>query len=274
MLTCEKGHSNPDGRRFCGDCGAPILPTVSICMLGHVNEKGQAFCGECGVPIGAPDGVVAGSSGGRWNVDPSGKHQYRYWDGAEWTDHVAQNGTFSTDPFSPPAKSRPETWVGMAAGVATLCLVIGAIVGIAMQLSGSTSSASETQAPPTTSAVAGPPAPPVQPSATPPPAVPAATAPGVTLPAVIGTPCRPNSSNSKTGDGSTAYCERLVSAGSYMWSLSPGDIPSPFPAGAGPELLKDPATAVCMAQTDRSSEQCVEYLQRPSDPGDGGRPAA
>ncbi len=28
----------------------------------------------------------------RWVPDPTGRHQYRYWDGEQWTDHVADNG--------------------------------------------------------------------------------------------------------------------------------------------------------------------------------------
>jgi Protein of unknown function (DUF2510) len=39
----------------------------------------------------------------RWAPDPYGHHQYRYWDGARWTDYVADNGQESRDP--PPAGS-------------------------------------------------------------------------------------------------------------------------------------------------------------------------
>lgn len=37
-----------------------------------------------------------------WHPDPSGRHQHRYWDGASWTDHVADNGRQSTDPLLAP----------------------------------------------------------------------------------------------------------------------------------------------------------------------------
>jgi hypothetical protein len=33
-----------------------------------------------------------------WGPDPSGRHQHRYWDGARWSDQVADNGVLSTDP--------------------------------------------------------------------------------------------------------------------------------------------------------------------------------
>ena len=32
-------------------------------------------------------------------ADPTGRHQSRYWDGARWTDYVADNGRESRDPL-------------------------------------------------------------------------------------------------------------------------------------------------------------------------------
>lgn len=32
-----------------------------------------------------------------WYPDPRGRHELRYWDGAEWTDHVADGGQTSVD---------------------------------------------------------------------------------------------------------------------------------------------------------------------------------
>jgi uncharacterized RDD family membrane protein YckC len=34
----------------------------------------------------------------RWAPDPLGRHQYRYWDGARWTDHIADDGMVGVDP--------------------------------------------------------------------------------------------------------------------------------------------------------------------------------
>jgi hypothetical protein len=33
-----------------------------------------------------------------WAQDPTGRHEFRYWDGTRWTDYVADNGTESRDP--------------------------------------------------------------------------------------------------------------------------------------------------------------------------------
>jgi hypothetical protein len=38
-----------------------------------------------------------------WYSDPTGRHQYRYWDGARWTDTVADNGSQSIDLLVPAA---------------------------------------------------------------------------------------------------------------------------------------------------------------------------
>lgn len=34
-----------------------------------------------------------------WHLDPSGRHQHRFWDGATWTDQVADNGVTDRDPL-------------------------------------------------------------------------------------------------------------------------------------------------------------------------------
>jgi uncharacterized RDD family membrane protein YckC len=43
------------------------------------------------------------SSPAAWSADPTGRHEYRYWDGAAWTDHVSDHGVQGIDPvFSAP----------------------------------------------------------------------------------------------------------------------------------------------------------------------------
>lgn len=42
--------------------------------------------------VSATSAVPAG-----WHVDPSGRHQHRYWDGAKWTEHVSDNGVTGID---------------------------------------------------------------------------------------------------------------------------------------------------------------------------------
>ncbi len=37
-----------------------------------------------------------------WQTDPTGRHDHRYWDGTTWTDHVADAGVASSDPYTAP----------------------------------------------------------------------------------------------------------------------------------------------------------------------------
>lgn len=34
-----------------------------------------------------------------WQPDPTGRHQFRYWDGSTWTEYVSDSGSQSTDPI-------------------------------------------------------------------------------------------------------------------------------------------------------------------------------
>jgi Septum formation/Protein of unknown function (DUF2510) len=42
-----------------------------------------------------------------WNPDPTGRHEYRYWDGSTWTDDVSDNGVTAVDPVSAPVATGP-----------------------------------------------------------------------------------------------------------------------------------------------------------------------
>lgn len=50
-----------------------------------------------------------------WLPDPTGRHDHRYWDGAAWTEHVADAGVAGNDPYDP----APEPTAGAAAPWAT-----------------------------------------------------------------------------------------------------------------------------------------------------------
>lgn len=45
----------------------------------------------------------------QWHPDPTGRHQYRYWDGVRWTDAVADDGCQSVDPIGAPEAPRRLT---------------------------------------------------------------------------------------------------------------------------------------------------------------------
>jgi uncharacterized RDD family membrane protein YckC len=46
----------------------------------------------------------------RWAPDPLGRHEYRYWDGGQWTEHVSDNGMVAADPpIAPPPPGAGST---------------------------------------------------------------------------------------------------------------------------------------------------------------------
>ena len=56
----------------------------------------EATDGAPPVPAGAPPHALAAPA--EWTSDPTGRHQYRYWNGSSWTEHVSDNGTTTVDP--------------------------------------------------------------------------------------------------------------------------------------------------------------------------------
>jgi uncharacterized protein YxjI len=44
-----------------------------------------------------------------WYPDPAGRHQLRYWDGTNWTEHVSSNGVQSVDPLQPKGLDRVDS---------------------------------------------------------------------------------------------------------------------------------------------------------------------
>src|SRR5919202_6082151 len=51
---------NAPGRKFCGECGAPLARTCPAC--GAANEPGVRFCGECGTALAAQAPSIAAPS--------------------------------------------------------------------------------------------------------------------------------------------------------------------------------------------------------------------
>lgn len=252
-VTCANGHENPDGQYFCGDCGAALEPGLLVCLSGHANPDDRRFCGDCGAPLVAPPDVEPANSTARWSVDPTGRHQCRYWDGVRWTRHVADGGTLGSD-RARPSGGRVDSWIALVAGLITVALLAGAGADIWVQLSRAKDAAREKQAAAQTTTTSTPTSA-VAASTTisePPPAEP----PAAPVLVRVATPCQPGSAEGIAADGSATYCARLADTDTYLWSLTPGDIPMPDVGQGG-----DPAIAVCMAQTERTEAGCVEYLQ-------------
>jgi len=46
-----------------------------------------------------------------WHPDPTGRHELRYWDGTQWTEHVSDGGVQSVAPLTPPEEPTAQTSV-------------------------------------------------------------------------------------------------------------------------------------------------------------------
>ena len=49
-------------------------------------------------PAASSPASTSGAAPAAWYADPSGRFELRYWDGKEWTEHVARGGQQFTDP--------------------------------------------------------------------------------------------------------------------------------------------------------------------------------
>ena len=54
-----------------------------------------------------------------WYPDPTGRFQQRYWDGSQWTEHVATNGQSGTDPLAPTMRAPEDNVVPQGAQTPT-----------------------------------------------------------------------------------------------------------------------------------------------------------
>ncbi|MGD0880082.1 MAG: DUF2510 domain-containing protein [Acidimicrobiales bacterium] len=77
-----------------GAMGRPYRPV----QRASLDESDQSTSVAARVPDASSDGTVRAASVARWMSDPTGRHQYRYWDGNCWTDSVSDAGVESRDP--------------------------------------------------------------------------------------------------------------------------------------------------------------------------------
>src|SRR2546430_6362100 len=54
------GSANREGKKVCGDCGAPLLVCCVAC--GAENPLGKRFCGDCGAALTPTEGAQASAA--------------------------------------------------------------------------------------------------------------------------------------------------------------------------------------------------------------------
>jgi hypothetical protein len=71
--------------------GRVSAPTRSFADTTSPDQETPAAGGSSG-PV-TFTGIAPG-----WLIDPSGRHEKRFWSGSEWTEHVSDGGVPGTDP--------------------------------------------------------------------------------------------------------------------------------------------------------------------------------
>ena len=171
-----------------------------------------------------------------------------------------------------PAAAPRSRWRAGVVVPAVLAVLLVAVVAVALtefradeRPPAPAATPSSTAAPPPATAA---PSSPVSTGAPPPPA----PAPAVVA---IGASCSPLGSTGTTVNGSTAYCSTLQTTGASIWSLNPGDIPSPTVTTEATDeplpIAEESPVRVCMQQTGMTRRECRESIRR-SNAGGGPLP--
>lgn len=249
-MICPNGHESPGSHPFCRVCGVPLLLDQKLCANGHLNAEKAQYCVDCGSPVAPPQGPGIGGSSGRWRLDPTRRHHFRYFNGVEWTKHVADVGAGKLG-IDPKPRRRSASRTDILVGLVLLILIVGVISATSLMFSRST---------PAASGASGAQGPGVAPSTAAPPAQYLPTPTTYRPFAVIGAPCPPDSINGVQKHGTVAYCEFLPDSQSYMWSMYPGAIESPYDPAVPASEREEPSIAVCMMQRGLTREACVAEL--------------
>jgi hypothetical protein len=73
-----------DGR-YCAFLRRPVSSTSEVAASAPATIATSSSSDSASVPAA-------------WYADPSGRYELRYWNGKEWTEHVARSGQQFTDP--------------------------------------------------------------------------------------------------------------------------------------------------------------------------------
>jgi hypothetical protein len=81
--------------------GAAVLGVLVVSRLTERQQAAGDTLGATAPTVGyvaPPPSVAQPSAPAAWQPDPTGRFEYRYWDGTQWTDQVSTGGAQQTDP--------------------------------------------------------------------------------------------------------------------------------------------------------------------------------
>jgi serine/threonine-protein kinase len=171
-------------------------------------------------------------------------------------------GTTLAPAATPPKRSPLRAAVIVPAILAVLLIAAITVAVMEFRRADRPESSTASAKPPTVTSPTFTPLPP-PPEPVPPPTSALPAAPPT---AVIGANCTPAGSTATTAEGATAYCSTMQTTGATIWSLTPGDVPSPTVTAAPTEqplpTEEESPVRVCMQQTGRSWLACREMIRR------------
>jgi uncharacterized membrane protein YhaH (DUF805 family) len=77
-----------------------FVPIVGLVLIACFAEDGQAGANKYGPNPKEPEVHDPAAVPPGWHPDPTGRHEFRYWDANKWTDHVSDSGSQSIDSVS------------------------------------------------------------------------------------------------------------------------------------------------------------------------------
>jgi type IV secretory pathway TrbL component len=94
------GSSEPAGWASAKTTDAASAPTQAMTAMSNTGSVAADTSSTSTASASTPSSTTP-TVPADWYKDPSGRYEYRYWDGQKWTEHVSRAGTVYKDPPTP-----------------------------------------------------------------------------------------------------------------------------------------------------------------------------
>ncbi|MEX2100661.1 MAG: DUF4328 domain-containing protein [Acidimicrobiia bacterium] len=109
VLATSVNAADTDAYTIVGHLSLAAASAMGIFVVRQLTDRQEQQHASTPVADRRPvwAGAGASSGGGGWHPDPLARFDYRYWDGAIWTDWVSTDGRMSIDPQPVPGYESP-----------------------------------------------------------------------------------------------------------------------------------------------------------------------